>query len=324
MAEKTIVTGRLEFLIRSSPFAIAGLYIIISFLWIFFSDAAVLAMFNDPEQITRIQSIKGTFFVLASGFLIFILVWKNNTVMDRAIHDLERSRIMNRKSADEKEVLLSEVHHRVKNNLALISAMLDLNNMHYDDKRINAIIQNYIKRLKSLSLTHELFSYEGSAMHVDFSRSLSQLADLYVSDDEQNMGITLEKNLSSVMLNINQAIPFILLCNELLVKESREGHSPEEDEQETTARGGMVAISLNEKNGHITLNLRDDGPGLLDSHDIFNAESFSHMIAQALVSQLGGSMELDPDKSGTSVSVTFAKKTKKGASSTITGSATIF
>lgn len=319
MAEKNIVTGKLEFLIRSSPYAIAGFYVIISFLWIFFSDAAVLAMVDDPERITRIQSVKGIFFVMASGVLIFVLVWKNNSIMDKAIHDLERSRILNRKAADEKEVLLSEVHHRVKNNLALISAMLDLNNMHYDDKRVNAIIQNYIKRLKSLSLTHELFSYEGRAMHVDFSRSLSQLVDLYISDDEGSSVVTLEKKFSPVKLNINQAIPFILLCNELLVTESKE-----EGDRDADKTGTNITISLHEENGTIVLHMQDDGPGLLDSHDIFQSESFSYMIARALVSQLGGSMELIPDVMGTSISITFEKKAKKGAASTITGSTLMF
>jgi uncharacterized membrane protein len=83
---------KLRAVIKSSPFIIALIYMMVGALWIQYSDQLVFTLFEDPASLTQAQSLKGWFYVFVSGVLIFFLVYQSNELIDKLIEDLKKSR----------------------------------------------------------------------------------------------------------------------------------------------------------------------------------------------------------------------------------------
>ena len=190
-------------------------------------------------------------------------------------------------SLEEKVVLLKEIHHRVKNNLQIISSMLNLQSGFIKDRQALAMFQESKHRVRAMGLIHEkLYQAEDLARinYAEYIRSLtSYLFSTYRVAKED---ISLAFDIWDISLDINKAIPCSLIINELLSNSLKYAFP--------NGVKGLLRIMMHRNNGHgFVLMLGDNGVGLPEDMDFRNTDSLGLQLVNTLVSQLNGTIELD-------------------------------
>lgn len=209
-------------------------------------------------------------------------------------------------SLKEKEVLLREIHHRVKNNLQIISSLLNLQSRYIKDKQVLHVFKESQDRIKSMALIHKKLYQSKNLARIDFAEYVrSLIADLFRSYNADYDLITLKTNIDDVFLGIDTAIPCGLIINEL-VSNSLKYAFPEGGQ-------GEIRIDLHsEKEGKFSLIVSDSGVGFPKDLDFRNTESLGLQLACTLVDQLQGTIGLDRT-GGTKFKIAFTEpKNKQG------------
>lgn len=189
----------------------------------------------------------------------------------------------------EKELLLKEIHHRVKSNLQMISSLLLLQSRAVKDKKTNEILLESQNRVKSIALIHEKLYHTADLSRIDFDKYLNsfipQLAKSFNINSER---IEITVNSENIFLNADTAIPCALIINEL-VSNSLKYAFPFD-------RKGKIDIELNyHTNNKITLIVKDDGVGINKIHGHTENTAISLQLIGILVKQLEGKMESKND-----------------------------
>ncbi|MEX0720241.1 MAG: PAS domain S-box protein [Balneolaceae bacterium] len=209
-------------------------------------------------------------------------------------------------SLSEKNVLLQEIHHRVKNNLAVISGLLQIQQFKTEDEKLSKILLNSVSRIKSMALIHEKLYQSNSLSHLDFQQYIQGLISsiskaLTVSDH-----IKISTECDSSMLNINQAVPCALILNEAISNSFEHAF--------VGRKGGSISVKFKENGGVITVLVKDDGIGIPDDSVKNTKRSMGLTIIKTLLKQLNASFSIN-NENGTEFSFTFKKIDVKGAHS---------
>jgi len=201
-------------------------------------------------------------------------------------------------SLREKEVLLKEIHHRVKNNLQIVSTLLDLQSSHTQDRQALEMFKESQGRVRSMALIHERLYRSHDLAHVDFAEYVRQLAaDLYHSYKLSNDEIVLDVDVDVPQMSIDIAIPCGLLINELISNAFKHAFAD--------ATEGQLRVALRRIGDNINvLTVADTGAGFPRGLDFPNTTSFGLQLVITLVEQLNGEIELKTDR-GTEFTVTF-------------------
>ena len=204
----------------------------------------------------------------------------------------------------EKEILLSEIHHRVKNNLQVVSGLLGLQAYTMEDRvepETLALFRESATRIKSMALVHERLQCSSDFAHVDFDHYIRQLADeLFQNYRVHSDSVLLDIQTEGVQVSIDQAVPCGLIVNELLSNALKHAFPD--------GREGRIEVSLKPVQGNILqLGVCDDGVGLPESVDFESAETLGLTIVNSLVGQLTGEMVLDRTQ-GTCFRVRFTRR----------------
>lgn len=191
-----------------------------------------------------------------------------------------------RQSLGEKEVLLREVHHRVKNNLQVVSSLLHLQSLHTCDQASAEMFQESQYRVRSMALVHERLYRSKDLAQIDFTEYIQGLANsMFQSYNIDSSRISLETNVHEVRLAIDTAVPCGLLINELVsncLKHAFVGRPR-----------GSIRIDLVEiTESELLLSVADDGIGLAPNFAPHAADSFGMQVITALVDQLHGQLEV--------------------------------
>ncbi len=137
--------------------------------------------------------------------------------LDKEVTERKRAEDQIRASLNEKEILLQEVHHRVKNNMQIISSLFNLQSGHIKDKQAFEIFKSSQNRVRSMALIHERFYQSDDMARVDFAEYAQNLTSHLFSSHGINPGaIKLNVNIKDVFLDIKTAIPCGLIINELV------------------------------------------------------------------------------------------------------------
>jgi two-component sensor histidine kinase len=201
----------------------------------------------------------------------------------------------------EKEVLVKEVHHRVKNNFMVLSSLLGLQSQQIEDKTVQAMFMKSKDRIRSMSLIHERLYRSQDLTHIDFSEYIRTLADdLYQSFGADPAQIPLVIQAEKVTLNLDQAIPCGLILNELLSNALKYGF-PSGWKGE-----GRIDVTLRRiSEDEIELAVKDNGIGLPIDCDFRKSTSLGLQIISLLAEeQLAGKLAVDRNE-GTGFSVRF-------------------
>ncbi len=203
-------------------------------------------------------------------------------------------------SLQEKEVLLKEIHHRVKNNLQIISSLLNLQAEYLSDKQAIEIFKNSHNRIETMALIHEKL-YEAEDMaKINFADYVQELANNLFSAYAFNSNtLTLKLNVDDIFLDIDRAIPCGLIVNELVSNSLKHAFSDGES--------GETCVELHLINNNIALIVSDNGVGIPEDFSLENTKSLGLQLVDALTNQLEGSIELNRNKPGVEFKLTFAK-----------------
>lgn len=213
-----------------------------------------------------------------------------------------------KQSLKEKEIMLAEVHHRVKNNLAVVSAMLHLQSFDEKNTEVQERLLASTSRIKTIANIHENLYQNESFSRIDFSENIRMLAQNIVKIYNVGKQIKVDLSLEQVQLNINQAVPFSLIINEVLINAFVHAFIKE--------KAGNISVYLSEQVDQVQLKITDNGIGLPDDFREKSHSSGSKII-QVLTDQLGGKHQYKRVNTGTEFTLTFEKKETRGSSSAI-------
>ena len=204
-------------------------------------------------------------------------------IRDITLRKLVESKI--KSSLNEKEVLLKEIHHRVKNNMQIISSLISLQSDYADNEDTIKMFEDSKNRIRSMALIHEKLYQSEDISLIDFPDYIESLAGrLLEVYGVAGRGINLRINAEDIFLSIDAAIPCGLIINEL-VSNSIKHAFPD-------GRLGQITINMARKAGEYVLTVADDGIGFPENIDYKNTESLGLQIVQTLTSQLMGEIEL--------------------------------
>ncbi len=235
--------------------------------------------------------------------------FKGEKAIQTVIHDIsdlkEKQKVIG-KSLKEKETLLQEIHHRVKNNLAMISSLLELQIMQSTEKAATNALRDSQLRIQSMAMIHEKLYQSASLHNIGFDEYLKDLVRT-IKSTYRSTGKNIKTNfdLDHVLLDINQVIPCSLIVNEVVVNCYK--HAFEHDGQ------GEIRIILKYDEPKLKLVITDDGKGLPDDFKIEEQQSLGMTLIRTLSDQLQGTFDLStvPDGNGTIFQLEFEKAPEK-------------
>ncbi|MBP2046076.1 PAS domain S-box-containing protein [Methanobacterium aggregans] len=188
------------------------------------------------------------------------------------------------KSLEEKELLLKEIHHRVKNNMQIVSSLLNLQSRYIDDEEAYAVFKESQNRVKSMALVHEKLYRSTDLASVNFGeyvRSLSK--ELLISYGSRSNNVAIKTDLDDVFLNADTAIPCGLIVTEIISNSIKYAFDGE---------GGEICVGLHRYNGGFEILIGDNGVGIPEDMDLENTETLGLLLINSLTSQIDGEVEL--------------------------------
>ncbi|OEC86926.1 MULTISPECIES: PAS domain S-box protein [Methanobacterium] len=216
----------------------------------------------------------------------------------RDITELKKAENEIKASLKEKELLLKEIHHRVKNNLQIISSLLDLQANYVDDTETINVLHESQNRVKSMAMIHEMLYQSPDLTSINFSNYIKSLIQDLVYSYGTKSNIRLIIDLEEVFLNIETAIPCGLVISEL-VSNSLKYAFPQDNVM------GEIFIGLSSLSQGYELIVSDNGIGLPENIDLNNIESSLGLrLVDMLVKQIEGSIKLEKEQ-GSMFKVTF-------------------
>ena len=191
------------------------------------------------------------------------------------------------KSLKEKETLLAEIHHRVKNNQE-------------DDHSIQTKLLDSVSRIQTMATIHEHLYQESSFSKINFSDNLNTLVHNIIETFKSDIEIRIDFNCDTIDLNINQAVPCSLIVNEVVTNILKHAFP--------ARKTGLIKFDLQTEDDVIDLMISDDGIGLPKDFSEVKSESLGLLLIKILTEQLGGNYGYKSSTSGTTFHITFQHK----------------
>ena len=195
-----------------------------------------------------------------------------------------------RKSLQEKELLMQEIHHRVKNNMAVISSLLNIQANRVEDQQVREALKESQNRIKAMAIIHETIYRSENLMELNLQDYIERLVRNVLSIFRGGpAGVAFKVEAQGVSLEMDQAVPCGLIINELITNALKYAF-PDRDE-------GEVHISARYTPGdQIELEVRDNGVGLPADMDVEESKTLGMRLVSLLVGQLGGVLEIMSDR----------------------------
>lgn len=229
-----------------------------------------------------------------------------NRKLEKAYERLKKTEAQRNASLREKEVLLREIHHRVKNNMQIINSILSLQTQRVEDPMTLALFQDCRNRVKTMSLIHETLFESPDLSRVEaraYLRKVVRHLSQSLGADPSAVRISIDAD--DILLFLDDAVPVGLIVNELLSNALRHAFPGE--------RTGHVRISLKpeNRNGGLSLQVMDNGIGLPEREDIFDSgpNIGLNMVKGLAEKQLGGNLNVEREE-GTRFLIRFSPKNR--------------
>ncbi|VEP14374.1 Response regulator receiver sensor signal transduction histidine kinase [Hyella patelloides LEGE 07179] len=229
-----------------------------------------------------------------------VLLAKSNQQLKQEVLEHQQTEIKLKNSLVEKEVLLKEIYHRVKNNLLVVASLLEMQASYIDEPEIIKMFKNSQERIYSMALVHEQLYRSDNLQEIDLSIYIKDLlAKISDSHVNQNKSINIEVNTESINLNIETAHSCGLIINELITNALEHAFVDRE-------KGNVWINLLRTDNAEIILTIKDDGMGVPKDFDFNKTDSLGLRLVRILTRQLEGDIEVDFSQ-GTSFQLTFSE-----------------
>jgi PAS domain S-box-containing protein len=231
---------------------------------------------------------------------VSIVNFSNELYIVMVVRDITERKLAEdniKSSLEEKNVLLREIHHRVKNNMQIISSLLNLQTRYITDEKVVDVLKESQNRVKSMAMIHEtLYQSEGFAK-IGFSDYVNNLVTYLLQSyvDRDHVKIITDVDVD-IFLDIDTAIPCGLIINELITNSLKHAFP--------NITNGQIKIKLIRSDDRFILNVKDNGVGFPEMLDFRNTDSLGLQLINSLVMQLDGSIELKND-GGTEFIIVF-------------------
>lgn len=189
------------------------------------------------------------------------------------------------KSLQEKEILLKEIHHRVKNNLQLVSSLLSLQSNYIDDEKALDAVRESKNRVQSMALIHQNLYRDDDLVNIEVKEYIEQLSNyLFHSYNIHQQRIALELDIDAMKLDIDILIPLGLILNEL-INNCLKYAFPDQ-------RNGKIRITLKQQESELHLGIYDNGIGMQNKTMHFEQNSFGYKMINAFLKKMKGHIAL--------------------------------
>ncbi len=225
-----------------------------------------------------------TFFASNNSKVSEMLLEANKSLQENQAHlenEIEEKNKINTqllKTLKEKEILLSEIHHRVKNNLAVVSGLIELQNFYVKDEKASAILKESRNRIKSIAVLHEKFYESKNLEKIEIGSYIDELIYfIKLSFSNQQKEINISTQIDVIELSMDNALPFSLLLNELITNSYKHAFKDKNK--------GNISISFTKHQNELILNFKDDGCGF-DMSKVNKEDSLGMNLIEAFSLQL--------------------------------------
>jgi len=274
-------------------------YLNLNLLIIILIYSQSVAEFSFTENVVPVES-KNMFALFSILFTVYLLGGVIGKNLLKAHNELHKTRNENEARIKEKDTLLKEIHHRVKNNLQTVSSLLSLQSRSIEEPKIKNLIKSSQNRVISMAMVHEMLYMRHDLSKIEYKSYVEELSDyLLRSFKGTENNITLNIIIPDIKLGIDTAIPLGLLINEVITNALKYGI---EDNDE-----GEIHIELLKSNSKdYILFIGDNGKGFPESISHKNTKSLGLKLIHNLARQLKGSINRDMSKKGTNYIVKFS------------------
>jgi len=241
--------------------------------------------------------------IVVIGFGAFVLIndWNNalSEKVKKRTRQLDKSQKKLKISLGEKEVLLKEIHHRVKNNLALVSALLELQEKNSEHDIALANLQTARSRIRSMAMAHEALYQNETLSDISMKEYLKRIGVLtHQSFANKKLDIKMHFSLEDASLDMDKSIPLGLLINEILINAFKHAFSGRDH--------GAIWLESDVADDKINIFIRDNGVGLPEENRDTKSSSLGMILIKKFSKQLKGNLEIESDENhGTQFSLSF-------------------
>jgi len=253
-------------------------YFVVGSLWILFSDRVLGWMVADPIKYAEFQTVKGWFYVAATSVLFGLFVYAELRRMEELRSRKEKSERTVEAMLKEKDALLRELHHRVKNNLQLISSLISLRMDMLPHDEARRFFTEFLLRVRAISIAQDKLYALDELSGIDLGDLVRDVVnELAAQCRDRPIGFSFEND-GTVMVHLEKGVPLSLAVNEILLNAVSHAFPD--------GRPGHVEVELTEGNAEVLILVRDDGVGF-DPEKV-PADSIGVSLIQILVGQAGG------------------------------------
>lgn len=248
---------------------------------------------REQEQ-ARINAVLTGAAVIFAVLLIVIIVFYFRKRKDAT--RIASQNVVISKSLAERESLLKEIHHRVKNNLQIIASLLYLQSGKFEDEDIKKVLEEGQGRVRSMALIHQKLYENEDLKSIPFGEYLQELVtEIRTSFGMDNIQLNIEA--SNVFFDVDTAVPLGLIVNEMATNAFKYAFLKKSE--------GLLSISLTEQNGQYALNVKDNGSGIPEEVDLRKTKSLGLRLVRMLSQQLEGDFKFSVEN-GTAFELKFA------------------
>lgn len=244
----------------------------------------------EQETLLKKQQTRQTLISIITGLLLLLLF-----LSYKAIRNKFKINNLLRKQNEEKEFILKEIHHRVKNNLEIVSSLLALQSAQIKDTNVLVAMEESRHRVQSMSMIHQKLYMGKNLATIEMRDYLIDLADYICDAFGMQKRVVVDIEMEKLELDVDTAIPIGLIVNELLTNSFKHAFEDRKD--------GKIRITLKQVDDHLQLDVNDNGSGqTIENRD--RGKGFGTKLIKLLTKQLDGKMVLNTNQ-GTSVTIQF-------------------
>jgi two-component sensor histidine kinase len=270
---------------------------------VFFKEQSLAGQFLSP----RPAEIWVRLFVFVLFVLFSFHASHNLGRRRKAEEELQEARLAGERlnmSLDEKDMLMREIHHRVKNNLITIHSLLILQSHSIEDERSRSYFKEAENRVRSMAMIHERLCRTKDLSNMNLAEYLNSLISvLFHTYNVKASRVKLNVNIPAVSIDVDTMIPLGLIINELVSNALKYAFA-------NGGEGELTVAFTEGGDGEYTLVVKDDGAGIPDGFDIHNTKTLGLQIVSTLTKQIRGRIELLRE-GGTGFRITFRRKKSK-------------
>jgi two-component sensor histidine kinase len=240
------------------------------------------------------------------GFVLFAIAIIVGGLLAKLAADLAETDLRARRAIEEtvaalsaaisqRDHLLKEIHHRVKNNLQLTSSLIQIQSREFENPSVRDAFKETQQRLIAIGMIHDVLYHDDTKVSIDMNGYLTRLsAEIARANEAINRGIRTELNVDPIELMPEQATPLGLVTSEVLINAYRQAYPPD--------KGGLISIALHDGKGEVELTISSNGKG----HELQDSSALGGRLVRTLTTQLHGTSAFE-DAGNSRFRLTFHK-----------------